>query len=315
MDLFAFFEAKRENDNGEGVGTIAVWDISSASHPLIARWTDVFVDKLCISGTALRLGVVSLRTNMLSIFEILNQALICCMHIDIRIGRLIDVVCNVACDKIAVIANPKSVVYSVDSVQTMYEFESAVGMVFSNDNRFLYVQYPEEVVQCDIETGIDLRSFGDKAKYTMVFSLLQSCNGNYIIWMQTAGYTHFELVALDTISGNTLSPFSCGPVRPLGMGDDGKTVFFGGECIETYEVIKRNRTPTDVKVANTFSVAVFEDIATAFQISSRDINAIDLASGENLYKISLPEEILNRQEDLDWYFGGALSKYRSIILL
>jgi hypothetical protein len=126
---------------------------------------------------------------------------------------------------------------------------------------------------------------------------------------------HFELVQLDTISGNTLSPFSCGPVRLLGMGDDGKTVFFGNECIETYDVISRNRTPTNVKVAYTMSVAVFGDIVTVFQVSSRDINAIDLATGENLYKIRLPEELLNRQEDLDWYFGGALSKNRGVILL
>jgi hypothetical protein len=315
MDLFAYFEAKSETTVGAGQGNIAVWDLSSDSHPVIAMWTDVFISRLCISGTALRLGVVSLQTSTLSVFEVLNQALLCCIHIDTWIGRLIDVVCNVASDKIAVVANPKSVVYSVDSVRSMYELERAMGAVFSNDSRFIYVQYTHKVVQCETETGIELRSFGDETKPTVHYSFLQSSNGSDVVWLQAAMIPHFELVQLDTISGNTLSPFSCGPVRLLGMGDDGKTVFFGNECIETYDVISRNRTPTNVKVAYTMSVAVFGDIVTVFQVSSRDINAIDLATGENLYKIRLPEELLNRQEDLDWYFGGALSKNRGVILL
>jgi hypothetical protein len=325
MDLLAFYKVRHQNadvpgNSGGGKGTVCVWDLSSDSPSVLGLWENIAADKLCLSGAAIRLGILSNLTGVVTVHEIVSKAIIFQLQYDCWIGYAVGLVCNVACDKVAVIGSSSSVVYDVNAEQQMYEFRNAYGIVFSHDNAFVYAQYKTKIVQCDVVTGAELKVFEDSTRITVLFSVMQSPCGSRIAWQTELNEgrhgVNGQIVVLNTISEEIQTTFRYEARRVFCFRDAGALIVSGFEFVEFCDVETGGSVPSVVKIGRaTDAAAVVGDSATMFRLSPGGIRVVDLTTGMRTCILTCPVDIFSDANDTTKYCCGLVASNQQQTIL
>jgi outer membrane protein assembly factor BamB len=295
MDLLAYFENWENEDRGFGM--VYVWDVGSETRPLIACWDRIKVDAVCVSSVSMRVGIMSVEpiaNSKISIFEIPGKTILC----EFYFGPYDDFdhhfTCNLVCDKVAAARRNTAVAFDVCSIQPLYEFAGANEMAFSHDNRFVYVKYDFRVAQCDVLSGQELRTFNDTMKQTCLSCFQQNLTGTRLTWLKVAanravhGSLQYDMVILDTISGQIINTWCNGFGWTAGFCDDEMVVAVDEDCVQLYSIETAELTPTLVNKRSVAVAGVTSGIITAFNFTYGCIHATDLTTGVELYSFRLP---------------------------
>jgi hypothetical protein len=298
MDLLAYFE--NWEGQGRGLGMVCVWDLSSETRPLIAHWDVVKVDDIWVSSLSMLVGIMSTEPNTdstICIFEIPSKTLVAEIHFGFYVGFLHHFTCNFACDKVAVARGEDTVGYDVSSGNCLYEFADANEMVFSYDNRFVYVKYEFKVAQCDVTSGQELASFEEFVNPTCFCCFQQNPSGTRLTWLQVvskndsaADSSLYDMVVLDTTSGQILQTWRTEFGWVAGFRDDEVAIAVIEDCVQYYNIETAEMTPTGVKKSLVHSADVIDGITTAFDATPGRIQATDLATGTELYSLDFPNQ-------------------------
>jgi hypothetical protein len=314
MDLVAFYEARQQlggGTHGGGRGTLCVWGLSSGTASVLGVWEEIAVDHVCLSGVSMRLGILSRLAGTLVVCEIVTENVLFHLQYDRRIGYTLDLVCNDACDKVAMIGSSRCGVYDVDNKQPMYEFTGAEGIVFSHDNAFVYVQYKFKVVQCDIATGAELKVFEDSKREISTYSLIQSPCGSRIAWQTEVSGGHEQIVILDTVREAIHTKLRCEARHVYSFRDAGALMTEGREFVELLEIETGESVPTVVKARRIVeAAATVEGSVTVFRLTPGGIRVVDLATGQRAGTLTCPyaDYIFAHLGDYEtYYFGFAVS--------
>jgi hypothetical protein len=314
MDLLGYYKSNT---------CVCVWDLNSEEHPMIASWTDIDVDKICLSSTAMRIGIMSFQQNTISVFEIPSKVLIFEARLqgNVCAGFPTDFISNSACDKAAVVTSLGIFVQDLASSASLYEFsKGACSLLFSHDDRFVYVRYNgTKVVQCDSVTGVVLRVYQETLDPNRCcYRLIQNCSGSRVVWLVLtdrpawAGPLDGTIITLDTSSGDICSRI---PLNVDGMYcfRDEEIVCVGRSSgpsvsgpVSILNMASKEVTPTNLSKSGILGAGICNDIPTLFDMdaSTKYFSATDLSNGELLFSIPIP--VFQRRDSRVYFGNGAV---------
>jgi hypothetical protein len=313
MDLLGYYKSNI---------CVYVWDLNSEEHPMIASWTDIDVDKICLSATAMRIGILSLKQSIISVFEVPSQTLICEAHFSDKLGVLKEFVCNIAYDKAAVVTTSGIFVQDLASSAILYRFSmGARSLLFSLDDRFVYVMYMTQVAQCDSITGVELQIYQEAMDPPCcVNNLMQNCSGSRIMWLShpnryggSPEELNPKIVVLDTSTGDIFRTISRDIGRMNCFQDDEVIVtgrsggIFGIGQTSVLNIATNEQTRIDVIGGMIIGATVYNGIPTLFEMSMDSLYATNLSNGRRLFSISIPL-FLTREHRISIGYGAVVSQ-------
>jgi hypothetical protein len=324
MDLLGYYKSNI---------CVYVWDLNSEEHPMIASWTDIDVDKICLSATVMRIGILSFKQSTISVFEVPSQTLICEAHFPDKLGGGLgnDFVCSSAFDKAALVTSLGIFVQDLASSSILYRFSmGATSLLFSHDGRFVYVMYTGRVAQCDSITGVEMRAYKEAVVPPRCCNnLIQNCSGSRIMWTTSANLavtmsnaSDCNVVVLDNSSGDIVNTIPSDVGRMYSFRDDEVIVIgrsggiFASGHASILNISTSEQSRIEVIGGMIIGATVCNDIPTLFEMAMDSLYATDLSNGQRLFSISIPL-FLPREHRICLGFGAEISKVSagSVVLM